>query len=150
MKEGYERAVIVTEMLYNARMALAAASVAAEAFKDAPNGVEGLYALCKQVEGAWNNFMRTVPEGWHPFRSVAYLDALEDALLFVRENNQPHQWVESGVTIDTAEPFDEKHCAVCAAVNWGGNDDGVCFGNHNAELGIIAAHNRRVFKKETE
>lgn len=81
--------------------------------------------------------------GWHPFRDQDYLDGLEDALLFAREKNQPHQWVRNGITIVTAEPFDEKYCSVCGAVNWGGKEDGVCFGNRQAEIGIIAAHNRR-------
>ena len=62
MKADYERAVIVTEMLYNARTALGAAVTAAEAFPDAPIGLDGLYSLCKGIEGAWNNFMRTVPD----------------------------------------------------------------------------------------
>ena len=83
------------------------------------------------------------PEGWHPFRGLDYLDALEDALLFVREKQQSHRWVGTGITIDTAESFDEKHCEICGAINWGGKEDGVCFGRHEAELGIIAAHNRR-------
>jgi len=86
------------------------------------------------------------PEGWHPFRGQDYLDALEDALLFAREQNQPHQWVRTGVTITTEPTFSEKRCAVCGAVNWGGKESGVCFGNQQAELGIIAAHNRRAHR----
>lgn len=88
---------------------------------------------------------RTNPpaDGWHPFRGQDYLDALEDALLFVREKKQQHQWVKSGRTVATATPFDGKYCAVCGAINWGGKEDGICFGNGQAEEGIIAAHNRR-------
>lgn len=93
-----------------------------------------------------HNSRNPPPEGWHPFRGQDYLDALEDALLFVREKNQPHQWIENGVMIATTAPFPEKHCAVCGAINWGGKEDGVCFGNDIAELGIIAAHNRRAIK----
>lgn len=87
------------------------------------------------------------PEGWHPFRGQAYLDGLEDALLFVRETNQPHEWQENGITIDTADPFSEKRCKVCGTINWGGAEGRVCFGNYAGELGIIAAHNRRAFAK---
>jgi hypothetical protein len=83
------------------------------------------------------------PEGWHPFRGQDYLNALEDALLFVRENNQPHQWEETGVTIDIYPSFDEMCCKICGAINWGGHNDGVCFGNREAESAITAAHNRR-------
>lgn len=83
------------------------------------------------------------PEGWHSFRGLDYLDGLEDALLFAREHEALHQWDETGFTIDTAEPFMEKTCLICGAVNWGGHEDGICFGNKHAELGIIAAHNRR-------
>jgi hypothetical protein len=79
-----------------------------------------------------------------------YFDGLEDALLFAREKNQPHQWKENGVMIDAAEPFSEKYCIVCGAINWGGSEDGICFGNHWAELGIIAAHNRRATKMRSE
>jgi hypothetical protein len=85
------------------------------------------------------------PEGWHSFRGQDYLDGLEDALLFAREKNQPHQWVETGWTIATYLPFSEKYCAVCGAINWGGGEEGVCFGNSFAENGIVAAHNRRAF-----
>lgn len=86
------------------------------------------------------------PEGWHMFRGQDYLDALEDALLFARENNQPHQWVETGVVFAVNPPFAEKRCVVCGAINRGRKDDGICFGNHDAELGIIEAHNRRAVK----
>lgn len=86
------------------------------------------------------------PEGWHPFRGQDYLDGLEDALLFARENNQSHQWVRNGITIDTAVQFDEKYCSVCGAINWGGIEEGICFGNHHAEMAINAAHNRRAVK----
>ncbi len=85
--------------------------------------------------------------GWHPFRVQAYLDSLEDALLFARENKQPHQWQENGITIDTFEPFHEKYCTVCGAINWGGIEDGICFGNNYAELALVAAHNRRAFSR---
>ena len=81
--------------------------------------------------------------GWHPFRGQDYLDGLEDALLFVREKKQLHQWEETGMVIPVGEPFLEKHCKVCGAINWGGNEDGICFGNNQAEAGVIAAHNRR-------
>jgi hypothetical protein len=93
---------------------------------------------------------RKHPKGWHPFRGQAYLDGLEDALLFARENNQPHGWNGTGVIIDTNPSFPEKRCKTCGAVNWGGKEDGVCFGNWNAELGIIAAHNRRAFARMNE
>lgn len=83
------------------------------------------------------------PEGWHLYRGQDYLDALEDALLFTREHNQQHQWEENGIIIDTADSFSEKYCTVCGAVNWGGKEDGICFGSNQAELAIIAAHNRR-------
>jgi len=86
------------------------------------------------------------PEGWHSFRGQDYLDGLEDALLFVRKNKQQHQWVRDGVVIATLPPFEQKHCEVCGAINWGGMEDGICFGNRQAELGIIAAHNRRAFR----
>lgn len=84
--------------------------------------------------------------GWHPFRGQDYLDGLEDALLFIREENLPHDWVANGITIATAIPFAEKKCTVCGAINWGGKEEGVCFSNHYAEEGIIAAHNRRAFR----
>lgn len=90
------------------------------------------------------------PEGWHPFRGQGYLDALEDALLFVHEHKQPHQWADTGIVIATASEFHEKYCSVCGAINWGGKEDGICFGNHDAELGVIAAHNRRASKKYSE
>lgn len=86
-------------------------------------------------------------EGWHPFRGQDYLDGLEDALLFVRDNKQQHQWIATGMVIDTLPSFDEKYCAICGATNWGGKEDGICFGNFQAELGIIAAKNRRAFSK---
>ncbi len=50
-----------------------------------------------------HNARKPPPEGWHPFRGLAYLDALED-------------------------------------------EGGVCFGNRQAELAKIAAHNRRAVK----
>ena len=81
--------------------------------------------------------------GWHPFRDQSYVDALEDALLFIRERNQPHQWRETGAIIDISPSFPEKRCRVCGAVNWGGEESGVCFGDRNAELAIVEAHNRR-------
>jgi hypothetical protein len=81
--------------------------------------------------------------GWHPFRGQSYLDALEDALLFVREKKQPHQWEGTGVTIDVIDSFPEMRCRVCGGINWGGENDGICFGNRDAELAIIQAHNRR-------
>lgn len=84
--------------------------------------------------------------GWHPFLGKNYLEGLEDALLFAREEHQPHQWVENGVVIATDPSFPEKRCAVCGATNWGGKEDGICFGNLQAELAIIAAHNRRASK----
>lgn len=83
------------------------------------------------------------PGGWHLFVGIDYLNGLEDALLFAREKNQPHQWVANGIIIATADPFEEKYCSVCGAINWGGDEGGVCFGNPFAERGIIAAHNRR-------
>lgn len=86
-------------------------------------------------------------EGWHPFRGQDYLDGLEDALLFVREQKQPHRWVKTGITIDTVDSFSEKQCEVCGAINWGGAEDGICFGNYFAELGIIESHNRRAFRR---
>lgn len=73
-----------------------------------------------------------------------YINALEDALLFAREENQLHQWNETGIIILTNPSFPEKRCKICGAINWGGKEDGVCFGNISAEQGIIAAHNRRV------
>lgn len=86
------------------------------------------------------------PEGWHPFRGQDYLDGIEDALLFVREKSQPHEWTETGRTISVYPSFPEKVCRVCKAINWGGKEGGVCFGNHKAETAIVAAHNRRAFK----
>jgi hypothetical protein len=86
---------------------------------------------------------RRPPEGWHPFRDQSYLDGLEDALLFAREKNQPHQWRRTGIIIDTQPSFAEKRCTVCEGINWGGKEDGVCLGSRVAEQGIIAAHNRR-------
>lgn len=82
-------------------------------------------------------------EGWHVFRGQEYLDGLEEALLFVREKKQLHQWVETGWVIDTIESFNQKYCSVCGATNWGGKEDSICFGNKHAESAIIAAHNRR-------
>lgn len=90
------------------------------------------------------------PEGWHPFRGQDYLDGIEDALLFAREKNQPHQWRDRGIIIDTNPPFAEKNCTVCGAINWGGKEDGVCFGNRAAEQALIAAHNRRAFRRMGE
>lgn len=81
--------------------------------------------------------------GWHPFRGQDYIDGLEDALLYVRENNRQHEWEGSDITIDTVEPFEEKYCKVCGVINWGGNEGGICFGNSKAEIGIIGARNRR-------
>lgn len=85
-------------------------------------------------------------EGWHCFRGLEYLDALEDALLFAREKNQPHQWHSTGIVISTVLSFREKRCAVCGAINWGGKESGVCFGNLTAEAALTAAHNRRASK----
>lgn len=62
MKPDYDRAVIVTELLYQARVALGAAVCAAEPFTDAPPGITGLYSLCESYEKTWNAFMRTVPD----------------------------------------------------------------------------------------
>ena len=95
-----------------------------------------------------HNNRKPPPEGWHPFRGQDYLDAIEDALLFVREKNQPHQWAETGIIIDTYPSFPEKVCEICGAINWGGKEDGVCFGNHSAEIAIVAAHNRRAYRRE--
>ena len=75
-----------------------------------------------------------------------YLEALEDALLFVRENKRLHQWELNGKIIPVREPFAEKCCTICGAINWGGKEDGICFGNHHAEIAVIAAHNRRASK----
>lgn len=72
-----------------------------------------------------------------------YIHILEDALLFAREKNQPHQWRDTGVTITTAEPFKEKRCVVCGAINWGGVENDVCFGDNRVELAITKANNRR-------
>lgn len=62
MKAGYERAAIVTELLYQARLALGAAVCAAETFPDAPPGIDGLYSLCDSYYDKWNKFMRNVPD----------------------------------------------------------------------------------------
>jgi hypothetical protein len=75
-----------------------------------------------------------------------YLEALEDAILFVRENEARHEWEDTGITIDTYPSFPEKKCRVCGAINWGGKENGVCFGNQEAEKAINTAHNRRAFK----
>lgn len=83
------------------------------------------------------------PEGWHRFCGIEYLEALEDALLFVREKAQAHEWKLTGIVINTYPDFSEKCCVVCGAINWGGKEDGICFGNHEGELAINAAHNRR-------
>lgn len=91
-----------------------------------------------------HNAKNPPPEGWHSFRGQAYLDGLEDALLFVREHKQQHQWVGSGIMVAVVDSFEQKHCKVCGAINWGGAEDGICFGNNHAEAGIIEAHNRRV------
>lgn len=93
----------------------------------------------------------TSKHGWHVFRGQDYLDGLEDALLYLRENaTQQHQWEDSGIVIDTAEPFLEKYCTICGTKNWGGKEDGVCFGSQYAEMGINAAHNRRAGKLTLE
>lgn len=93
-----------------------------------------------------HNASKPPPEGWHPFRGQAYLDALEDAILFVDEHNAPHQREGTGITITTYPSFPEKRCTICGAINWGGHEEGVCFGNRQAELAKIAAHNRRAVK----
>lgn len=85
-------------------------------------------------------------EGWHVFLGQDYLNGLEDALLFAHEHNQKHQWVESGITIDTYPPFSEKHCKICGAINWGGKEDTICFGNSYAPQALVAASNRRSVK----
>jgi hypothetical protein len=90
------------------------------------------------------------PEGWHLFHGQDYLDGVEDALLFAREKKQHHKWEETGVTIDAFDGFDEKFCKVCGAINWGGAEDGICFGNRYAETAIVQAHNRRAFKLTNE
>lgn len=89
-------------------------------------------------------------EGWHTFRDQKYLDDLEDALLFIREKQQPHTWEETGITIDTYPEFSEKVCSICGGINWGGKEDSICFGNENAEHAIWAAHNRRASTKTPE
>lgn len=81
--------------------------------------------------------------GWHPFHGQEYLDALEDALLFVREKNQLHTWKSTGIIIDTAPSFPEKVCVVCGEINWGGMEGGICFGIHKAVIALNRAHNRR-------
>lgn len=93
-----------------------------------------------------HNSRNPPPEGWHSFHGQAYLDALEDALLFIRERNQKHEWLSTGIIIDTVDSFSEKSCKVCGAINWGGKEDGICFGNSHAELAVIVAHNRRAFE----
>lgn len=62
MKAGYERAALMTELLHQARVALGAAVCTAEAFPDAPPGIEGLYSLCDSYYEMWNAFMRNVPD----------------------------------------------------------------------------------------
>lgn len=62
MKAGYERAALVTEALYQARGALGLAVCAAEAFPDAPPGIEGLFSLCDGYEKTWNAYMRNVAD----------------------------------------------------------------------------------------
>ncbi len=96
-----------------------------------------------------HNRQKPPPEGWHLFLGQDYLDKIEDALLFAREKNQPHKWVETGWTVGAFPEFQEKRCEVCGAVNWGGKEDGVCFGNYAAELAITAAHNRRAYARHT-
>jgi hypothetical protein len=85
----------------------------------------------------------SLPEGWHPFLDQSYIDGLEDALLFAREINKPHQWKSTGVTIDINPSFAEKVCMVCGEINWGGKETGVCFGNSVAASALNAARNRR-------
>lgn len=87
-----------------------------------------------------------MPEGWHPFLGQDYLDGLEDAILFAHENGERHHWKETGMTIDTSPEFAEKKCTTCGAINWGGKEDSICFGNKFAESGRTAAHNRRAFR----
>jgi hypothetical protein len=93
-----------------------------------------------------HNSTNPPPEGWHPFRGMDYLDALEDALLFVREKKAPHQWERDGIIVGGYPGFEQKHCMVCGGINWGGKEDGICFGKHEAENAVVAAHNRRASK----
>ena len=44
---------------------------------------------CEKPDGTYG--------GWHPFRGQNYLDGLEDALLYAREENKPHNWKFTGV-----------------------------------------------------
>lgn len=83
------------------------------------------------------------PEGWHNFQGLNYLEGLEDALQFVREENKKHEWVKTGVYVTTLPGFPEMKCKVCGAINWGNKNDGICLGNNHAEIGLIRAHNRR-------
>lgn len=95
------------------------------------------------VDHESHNRSKPPPYGWHLFLSIDYLEGLEDALLFVREEKAAHQWKRTGITITTNPPFPEKRCAVCGGINWGGREDGICCGNRFAETAITAAHNRR-------
>lgn len=90
------------------------------------------------------------PEGWHVFRGQSYLDALEDALLFVQERSSPHTWQENGMTVLTNPTFPEKVCTACGLINWGGNEGGICGGNASVPGAQVAAHNRRAVKSWAE
>lgn len=101
---------------------------------------------CGEIEYHQNHDRRHpkyVYENVHEFRSLAYVEALEDALMFVRENKAAHTWEYTGITVDVGESFPEKYCTVCGGINWGGKEDGICFGNNLAERAVIEAHNRR-------
>lgn len=105
---------------------------------------------CGQPETHQNHNAKNPPsEGWHTFRGQDYIDSLEDALLFARESNQRHQWVETNIIIDVYPPFALMECSVCGKRGRGDKDE-ICFGSHGAEMGIMAAHNRRAFARRTK
>lgn len=58
----YERIGLIHELLYQARIKLGAALAASQGLQDVPSGIEGLWQLSKQVEQAWREYYRTIPD----------------------------------------------------------------------------------------
>lgn len=80
--------------------------------------------------------------------SKEYIEALEDALLFIQEKRLSHQWGTTDITISSFETLRQKYCIVCGVINYyGENLDNICFGSPEANNAAIAAYNRRANTK---